>query len=399
MKKYLIIAAVALVASAACTKVETDETPAKKISFQIASYSTQTRAAEDPVELTETTSFSSKAWLHANGTTGTDFFGTSSNNWTETISRNPSTESSSYTWEPSLEYFWPKASNSYINFISWFATNSKNPTIPDETHMNWGTAESPLIIASNDNFLFADEAWRFNDNRTSTYSNKVSEGVPTLFHHALAKVQFDIQLATDQTPTTKTVWDVVVTSASLTIGKKGYLPLVNSDPSSSNTTRAWSVGTTYSSEAANAATSANVGWTAVSTGENATETISSFETPTLTLAPKDASSLTSGTAVAFLAERVVMPQALSGSAFTMAFQIKIYHATNGVKDGAAYSTENITVSSASLASLVTTIPSWKMNTVYTYTIKIDPVGKTIKFDPAVAEWATDSGEKEVYSAN
>ena len=402
MKKYFIIAAAAVVAMAACSKVETDDTLGKKISFSVGQYvSTMTKAAEDAVELTETTTFSSKAWLHANGAeNGTNFFGTSSDNYIETVTRTGT--SGNYVWAPALEYFWPKDPSSYVNFVSWFATNSKSPIITgegavSETAMNWGSSSAPMTIVSNDNFMFADEAWMYTDNATSTYNNGVTEGVPTLFHHALAKVQFKIQLKTDQTPTTKTVWDVTVQSATLSYGNKGYLQLANAKPSS-KTTRAWSIGTTYSDAAANAATSANVGWTAT-TG---TETVTSdfvTTTQTLTLAPTDASHLTSGDAVNFLAERTVMPQSLSGSSFGMVFKIQIYHATNGVKDGDAYSEEDITVASTSLASLVSTIPSWKMNTKYTYTVTIDPVGKTVKFDPAVADWAEVSAEKEIYSAN
>ena len=49
MKKYFIIAVAAVVAMAACTKVETDgNVPGKRISFQVANYASQTKAAEDP---------------------------------------------------------------------------------------------------------------------------------------------------------------------------------------------------------------------------------------------------------------------------------------------------------------------------------------------------------------
>ena len=404
MKKYFIFAVAAVVAMAACTKIETaDNTPGKQISFSVGQYvSSKTKAAEEASELTETTSFSSKAWLHANGAAdGTNFFGTSTGNYIETITRTGST--GNYVWEPSLEYFWPKNSTSYINFVSWYATNSKTPIITgtdavSETAMKWGSSSDPMTIASTDNFMFADEAWGYKDNAASTYSNGVSAGVPTLFHHALAKVEFKIQLKTDQTPTAKTVWEVIVQSASLSFGNKGYLQLANAKPSTTPNTRAWSIGTTYSDDSANAATSANVGWTAT----EGTETVTTdFVTTaqTLTLAPKDAEHLTSGDAASFLAERTVMPQSLSESSFEMAFKIKIYHATNGEKNGDAYSEENINVDATSLASLATTIPSWKMNTKYTYTVTIDPVGKTVKFDPAVAEWASGTAEKEVYTAN
>ena len=401
MKKYFVFAAAALMTIAACTKVETDETPAKKISFQIADYASQTKAAEDPGALQgETTSFSSKAWLHANGaSTGTNFFGTSSNDYTETVSYTAGTPN---VWEPSEEYFWPKASDSYINFVSWYATNSKAPTTVTETAMNWGTSAAPMTIASDDNFLFADEAWRYSDNATQyTSISGVSEGVPTLFHHALAKLAFKIRLSTE-TASSKTIWDVEMKTASLVFGNKGYLNLANADPTS-NTTRAWSIGTTYNSGASYAATSANVGWTAT-TG---TETVTSFTTPTMTLIPTSASSsspATSGDFVDYLAERTVMPQAIDGGVVTLAltFDIKLFHASAGAKVGDAYSTETITIAATNLHTLVGSIDNWNMNTKYTYNVTIDPVGKKVLFDPAVAEWATvnnGTNGTEIYSAN
>ena len=47
MKKYFIIAAAALVASAACTKTEIDfnvNDPGNKIGFEVANYTAQTKA-------------------------------------------------------------------------------------------------------------------------------------------------------------------------------------------------------------------------------------------------------------------------------------------------------------------------------------------------------------------
>ena len=405
MKKYFILATAALVALTACTKVDVPTTVenSKKISFQVANYVAQTKA-EETVELTETKTFSSKAWLHANGdAAGTPFFGTA-DTWTETISRNPSTDASAYTWEPSLEYFWPKGTGSYINFISWYATGSKDPSVPDETHMNWGSSTSALEIAGTDNFLFADEAWRYSDNATSTYNNKVSSGVPTLFHHALAKLAFNVRLST-KTASAKTIWDVDIKDVTIVVGNKGYLNLVNEDNRTTGT-KAWKVGTSYGSGAA--ATSANYGWTAVEGTETIVETTSSATSgvtkevtlpSTMILKPFDATTsapATSGDFQALLAERTVMPQTVNGgvATFAMTFTIKLFHANDShEKVGDAYSTEDVTVSATNLYTLANTIAAWNMNTKVTYNITIDPVGKKILFDPAVADWASaNNGE-------
>ena len=414
MKKYFILAAAALVALTACTKMETTETAEKKISFEVANYSAQTKAEEPVSVLTEigVAGFKTKAWLHANGGSGSNFFGTSDNGYTETITYNGSN-----AWEPALEYFWPKASTSYINFVSWFAKNDKAPksSTLSETVMEWGDNTNPLTILPSDNILFADEAWKQTDNNTTPttpyyHKDGVTQGVPTLFHHALASVAFSVRLST-QTASTKSIWDVTIDAASLTVGNNGYLTLSNSEPTGKST-RAWRIGSTYQESESTLATSANVGWarptsgasteTIVQTGGTGTE---EFATPAFTgFQPTTATSsapATSGDYVTLLPPRTVMPQVINGGVvtFSLTFTIKIFHdndsngvkdefdGTSGITDGDAFSRETITVSD-NLYSLVNSISAWNMNTKYTYRITIDPVGQKVLFDPAVADWAT-----------
>ena len=423
MKKYFFIAA-AVVAMAACSKVEvTDNTPGRKISFEVAKYVGQTKA--DPTTnysaLTETGgSFKSKAWLHANdAATGTPFFGTAANNNIETVTYLDTPK----TWEPELEYFWPKGAGSYINFVSWFATNGKAPSTVSETVMEWGTASSPMTIATDDNFLFADEAWRYTDNdETPQYGHDgVTKGVPTLFHHALAKVAFNIRLST-VTASTKSVWDVDLQTVTLKVGDNGYLALVNEDNTTTGT-KAWKVGTDYS--AGVPATSESIGWarptsgqtleTIVETGGTGTE---EFELPQFSdFKPVDASTgapHTSGDFEVLLPERTVMPQIIDGGVVTfgMTFYIRVFHANasgnkaefdgvDGITDADAFSTELITIeATTNLHTLVGAIDDWKMNTKYIYNVTIDPVGKKVLFDPAIVDWAdTVETEQEIYNAS
>ena len=164
MKKYFIFAVAAMAAMAACSKVETtDNTPGRKIAFEVANYAGQTKAAEDPASvLAETDNFKSKAWLHANGeATGTNFFGTAADSYVETVTYNGSN-----AWEPALEYFWPKGTGSYINFVSWFATNSKAPSTVSETVMEWGTSAAPMTIVTDDNIKYKavkNGVWFYSD--------------------------------------------------------------------------------------------------------------------------------------------------------------------------------------------------------------------------------------------
>ncbi len=412
MKKYFIFAAAALVALAACTKVET-ETPDKKISFNATSYVPQTKA--DPTthhSLYSTegvSSFMAKAFLHADGVSTTqNMFGTAG----DEVKYNATNKE----WAPDNEYFWPKSENSYINFVCWYSKNAKSQLVAtdiSETAMNWGTTSSPVQIVKDDNILFADEAWRYKDNvrNNATYGyDDVSEGVPTLFHHALARLAFDIKLKTT-TASTKTIWDVEIMEATLKIGNNGYLPLTNSAPSgTAATTSPWKVDATD-------ATSAIVGWkrpttatleSIVETGSSATASgdiavvNADFTKPNFTgFAPKSLTSDKFESSVEhFLAERTVMPQALGTTVkFALKFKIKLFHDTNndGTKDGEAYSEEVITIAESNLATLVNTVTEWKMNTKVLYTITIDPVGKKVLFDPAVIDWCpTTDATQQIY---
>ena len=339
MKKYFIIAAAAVVAMAACTKDQiVDNGPAKKISFEVANYSAQTKAAEDAGSvLAETDNFKSKAWLHANGAaSGTDFFGveettdpTDATSFVETVTYNGSN-----AWEPALEYFWPKGTGSYINFVSWFATNSKAPSTISETVMNWGTAAAPMTIETDDNFLFADEAWRYTDNAETYKYDGVTKGVPTLFHHALARIKFNLRLST-VTASTKSIWDVEVQTVTFKVGNNGYLALVNEDNTTTGT-KAWKVGTTYSSGAA--ATSASIGWarpttpsleTIVEEGGTGTDEFAKLQFLNFQPTTATSSAPYKTENQVLLAERTVMPQIIDGGVVTLGLTFTIKHNHNG----------------------------------------------------------------------
>ena len=408
MKKYFIFAAAALVALTACSKVETDNAPAKKISFNAALYTAQTKA--DPATTHSlydavadggegVSSFQSKAFLHADSDgdgvlDSQNMFGTTG----ETVSYSTDNKE----WAPSSEYFWPKAASSYINFVSWYTKNAKSQLVASditETAMNWGTTSSPVTIVYDDNILFADEAWGYKDNvrNPATYGyNNVTEGVPTLFHHALAKLAFNMKLSTT-TASTQSKWQVDIIEASLKIGNNGYLALTNAEPSSTPATSAWKVG-------ANAATSEIVGWARPTT--STLETLSQASGTTsdgtnlakLSFTNFAPTALTSGKYESdpqvFLAERTVMPQTLGTTVkFSLKFKISVFH----TGESTAYSQEIITITEDNLATIVPAITAWNMNTKYVYNITIDPVGKKVLFDPAVVDWNTPSAvERQVY---
>ena len=349
MKKlFIAIAAVALVASASCTKVTPEAKQSDKIAFSVANFTPATKAN---VSLkAETTTFKSKAFLHAEGVTDVqNFFGANG----ETITANNTTNPSE--WLPSHDYFWPKSANSYINFVSWYDKNG-TPSTSTETSLVW----SARTIATDDNIMWADEAWRFNkNNNPGTYKmDAVTEGVPTLFHHALAKLC--IKAKAEPVADGNTTWTVTLEGIKITnTYNAGTLTLTNSDPSTAATTKEYTT----------------TGWATSGTAAG----ISMANTSALTATLADV-----------LAEQSVLPQTLGDTA-KLEFTLHIITKYSGTQ----YSEEKIPVSVALNTLGSTPITAWAMNTKYTYNITVNPKTTVVKFDPAVVDWVTDTNAPTV----
>lgn len=381
MKKYFVFLGIAALTLAACTKTEIDETaiPDQKIEFNVASYVPQTRADNYVSLVKETTTFSTMAYLHAEGvTTVQDYFGATGETITADNATNPS------AWLPSHDYYWPKSKKSYINFVSWYDNGGK-PTI-DKTAktMTW----SERTIATTDNIMFADVAWHYNTNTTSTENNtmfgapegtkvfgqnQVKAGVPTLFHHALSKLNIKAQCnpvekADSRDATKKTTWDVTLENIKITnTYNAGTLALTVTEPTPLPDPI---VGKTSP-------------WTGSWAPSGTASGITMANTSTLNTELVDV-----------LAEQSVLPQTLGDEAY-LEFDLHIITKFNG----AQYSEEKPHVKVA-LKTLVgtaagsTPITEWKMNYKYIYKIIINPETTTVKFDPAVVEWVTYTPDSE-----
>ena len=367
MKKIYILATVALVASAACTKIETAETPetGSKIAFEVANYMS-TKAAGDPATALQTEGFNSFN-TYANFFPGTG----ATQVYMDNVAVN-FTAGTPNVWAPARDYYWPKTG--WINFYSYASTHDKVPAITFNGDKTVATATyTDKEIAADDNFLLADAALIQNQNRTDyTTISGVTSGVPTLFRHQLARVNFDIKLATTdekKSATTKFVVTVLNTGSTLSNLKadsKGSLILTNTVDATANPhTLAWSDVKVWTPSATPVVETMN------------------FLTPALTLKVDEKETA----AVSLLDERTVMPQTLDGdNDFTLTYQVETYYGS----ESNPYMTEIITVT-GKLGTLVNSISAWNKNTKITYHIVIDPVGNKVTFDPAVEEWGTAEG--------
>ena len=431
MKKYFFFAAAALVALAACSKVETDPqtSPDIKIGYQVANYVTQTKAAGSFLDelntdygvTAENALFKSVAFINADDGNGghvapARFFNAATNE-IETISYTAKTgEMPAALWEPSHTYYWPKSPNTSLDFFSWYdlsATASEavaNATYSSSTYtLAWANRE----IALKDNVMYADIAWDKHANTDGTYKyNDVKEGVPTLFHHALAQVRFAANVKTtyeqDSKDATKaTFWFVTIEGLGLPtdkIHKKGDLSLTAAS------------GATWTLPA-------NLVWTASSTPAYLTAPFKAdadLASEVLPLTDNDVSTITD---LVFLTPTgnmpnnyfTVLPQQVTDD-FLLNFKVKIVTKYGAYNDSAAdkgasaatsvISTEIIKVSDFAKSGTALTasgvklnamnaITYWQMNKKYTYVFTIDPKTSTILYDPAVESWTEETATQEI----
>ncbi|MCR5276482.1 MAG: hypothetical protein K6D54_02255 [Bacteroidales bacterium] len=386
MKKYFIIAAAALVAFAACTKVEVADTPetAQKISFEVAKYMATTKAETSLLAETDATgtivdTFATNAWYHSVND-GTQYFMKDVDIlWKSSVNE----------WSSVIDYYWPKTG--YVNFFSYAGT-------PGPTTVN---AENSLVytdkvIAYNDNVLVADAAYGFHANLAEYKIDHSSvQGVTTLFRHYLSKIAFNVMLRTTEAKKSATnYFKVEVLEASIKVSNKGTLTLSNADPNTSRTASA--PGTPAINPWTNSnATNPNVAWVPATWNESSSvEEIKIVASPvagkdmvakTLNLAKNAVRQTESDTVM--LAMRSVMPQALTNNhVFYIKYKVSAYNDDSTDP----YSVETLEFSKP-ITNFIsgTTITAWNKNTKYTYNVIIDPIASKITFDPAVEEWANE----------
>jgi hypothetical protein len=412
MKKLYTILAIAAVAAVGCAKTEVvNDTPDVKIGFQVADYAVQTKANVSLVNELNTLGldkeFQSVAYINAANAGGTvdapvKFF-TAVANGIETVKYNGSN-----AWEPEHTYYWPKAAKSNLDFFSWFDATG-TPTLTYD-----GSAAPTLVwtnrdVALKDNVMYADAAWHYKQNEETYKHDGVKEGVPTLFHHALAQVAFTASVTKTQEEDTKnpgnyTFWTVKLSNVSIVdnaIQSNGDLKLVQPSIKSEKGTQAWNL---------NGTNKANLIWddnasvnyltdldettvfnTDVAKGNTALTTTKVKMTTADTYMPNNfftvrPQAVTDGITLKFKYTIVTKYGADEGSATTVSTEtIDITDADFITTYGAPY-----TVNGIKLNGITGGFPYWQMNHKYIYNIIINPALNKILYDPAVVEWETES---------
>jgi len=368
MKKYFIFAAAALVALAACSKIETapETKPDVPVSFQVANYARQTKAGETSLKDEGFTSFRTYAWFTSTTAADQEFMNYA------TVEYN-----NSDAWKPTdRTYYWPKTG--YVNFFSFAGKHLPDAVDLDATSKA-GKAHytTAMTIATDDNILIADEAYGFNSNPTATYGlDNVEKGVPTLFRHMLSKVIFDIKVdaTTDGDGTaitdSKNNWAIVVNSATVSYRNQGTLEVAFP------ATPAITLGADNKPTTAGGTQKYNSAVWTPSDVENVTLSKVS------TAVEANANGGSASEYVTMIAESVVMPQTIATTGVTLALNYTITHKYN---NGTPV-TETVPVAATALTTFTPTISAWAPNTIYKYHIIVKPNGSVL-FDPAVEVWA------------
>lgn len=348
-KKSHIALILSLAILSSCAKVEMTPAGQKAVVFSVGSYVPQTKASSLLNSDDNITSFSSRGFLHAEGVQDPqDFFGPDG----ETIRWN----ASNTEWVPSHDYFWPKSDISYVNFVSW---RGGNPSLTyTKTDDKWGAnlSWSNITVATTDNILWADVAWRYNDNAKTYLFDGVKEGVPTLFHHSLSQLSFQARLS--KASEGGVSWTVTVTGMRVTnIRNTGSLSMTNTDPEARQV-QPWTF----------------TGWAELSGNQ------------TLEPASPLSVSLETDTAKEMLGWQTVLPQTvLDNMTLTVNFNVTTTYNLGGGN------TKTITEAASASCSLTkfTEITQWQMNKRYIYTVAINPDSKIITIIPVETDWTIE----------
>jgi len=352
MKKYIIIALAALAASVACSKVETAGLQ-KEVTFEVANRALATKANVKY----DNGNFGTYSWFTAaSGSDHADFM------TNETVGLVGS------VWKTTVNtFYWPKTGN--IDFISYSPFNGTNATADSNPEVHQTTITYTAITVDDVDYMYADKVTVLTSQGATKDDVKDGvdsgyKGVPTVFHHALAKVSFQIKANFLEwgTAPNKTTWKLTVED--LKIGglyTKGDLHLT------------WN-GTEWAPQ------DANMIW------ENPSEKTSDQDLADNLILTTDYQNL------AALSNPFVLPQALEAGIQKVTLKVKI-ETTLANGNNIVENYEN-TFDLAAISDL----DYLQMNKNIVYKIQIKPTANvstpdspedvTITYDPAVEDWDT-----------
>lgn len=354
MKKYLFLAALVGVAFTSCVRNEEFAPKTQKeISFEVANYVQSTRVgAFDTNE-----SFGAYVW-HNNGSTLKLM-----NGKVATVSHSDS------KWAPTPTLYWPTTGS--VDCQAYYPTTLKPEmdatgltlTYPTYTVLN--AAEDAAAVPAHD-VKYANRAHRYTANE-SNYEGFT--GIPTLFNHALAKLNFKVALS-DEEGLSDVTWTATVTKITVEgVYNTGKLVLTTTVPTGDNKAQStWTLPT-------------HAIWEKLADTKddprNWVDAVSLTETDN------------GVNAKTFDAEETyyVLPQAIEDNVQKGTIIYSLTQSVGGVTTTKTH-TKQFNFSGKGL-------DNWEMNKNITYTLTIVPHTNKILFAPAVTDWVTATGGAQI----
>lgn len=356
MKKYIFIAAAALVTLAACTKTQIVDTPQREISFEVAN-SLQTKAAG---VVYDNGAFGTYAWF----------------NNTDEFMVNEKVDKSGSVWKTvDHTFYWPKTGS--ISFVSYSPFAGPVPAVEKDkiTYTNVTAADVDVLYA--DKATCSSNVNEVTDDAAAGTTDSGFSGVPTIFRHALAKLSFDIKANfleyDDTTNGSHTEWEVTVKS--IKIG--GFKTTGDCELNLNSDNKSWDKPVT------------TVGTDDFNVWTNLSGTTADQE-----LLPSGDMVLTTTAQTLNAATGFVMPQVLEAG--TQVLKLSL-HIKTTLSNGKTIE-EDILDKPIDLKA-ISSLKAWQMNENIHYSINIkptasdasnphndDPEDVIITFDPAVADW-------------
>lgn len=292
-------------------------------------------------------------------------------------------------------YSWPQEANKHLDFVSYYpySADADNDGVGDDawcpkfgttntTKHDYNKLEYVDFVNDGKDLMFSDKAHLQKRNHLTHYYS----GVPTLFRHALAKLNFTAAIKRDKLEDENgniLYWRVTVTKFSVGgLVKQGDLTLVTTSPASSSTTQ-WTIegNPTYKV------------WQSNVMNDDQGQTV--YDCMEWSLGNGiQLDLLNSVTGAQTLgANYIVIPQIITDNQyFTISYKVES-STTPTVANSWTVEHEitDRTYNFSTFAQYQTALKAWEMGKNITYTIMIDPLGDVITFDPAEVDWDTISG--------
>ena len=368
MKKFFLLAAVVGVALTSCVKNEGLATVAdqNEITFEVAKFKASSRAE---VAFPTDIPFGAYAYYENTENPGTHSLYIDNAEIVYKVSNG-----NGYWAAKEHTYFWP--TQGHLDFICYAPYNAEKtspavPKISDNDVQQTLKYEGFKVDAANPvDLLYSDKAMQ----QTANTVHYGFTGVPTLFHHALAKLNFKVKAFrinnADESPKAVTTWTVVVKKITINgIYDEGNLTMRTSNVHNQG-------ATTVQWENTITAVPFDV-WS-----NSSSQTSKVWEcNQTLTTEARHYGAGTADVAENYF----VLPQAMSAGiqniTIEYAITTKAPEGQEGVKE----------YSATKSFSEFPAVPAWEQGKNITYTIDIDPVGDEIHFAPAIVDWENVDG--------